>query len=1443
MPATLEIKIVGEDASGAAFASLTNNLANINPASEIATGALRRVGEIATDALGGAAQAAVGFVQDSVSAAGEFEAGINRFASVAGDALGQAGFSFDDVSAKALQLGAETSFSAAQAEDAMIALAKGGVPVVDIMGAATDATMNLAAAGEIELGTAADIVAKQLGVWAETGVTAADVSNIMAEAANAAVVDVDELALGLANVGGAARSGGVDFEELSQTMGLIAPNFSSAADAGTALKTMILNLSPATKPATDKMIELGLATADGASKFYDAQGSFIGMESAAGLLQGALAGLGEEQRMTALKTMFGADAIRAADALARAGSAGFEDFGDAMRQAGDAASQATQRNQGYAFALESMKGSVETLQIVIGTTLLPVLTQLITGVLTPGINAVMGFVQALQGSKDAFNSLAPPLKPIVAGIQDLISAFQSADEWSGSTAETIATLTAQFIGLFTGVKTGSPAFWALQAPIESVVRAVQPLVTLIGNNLQPILIAVAGILGGVVVAALASAVGAFLAVAAPIAALIALGAALVAAWQSNFGGIQTVVTSVLGAVWGVISAVVGQIATFWSSNSTQILNTASTVWNQIEGVISVALQLIQAVVVPILTGIATFITNHSAQIQQILGGAWQIISSVITTALSIIQGVITAALQIIQGDWSGAWETIKQTCADIVTGIIGILEGAVDGMAGGAQMAIDAIVGVWKAFTGWAGIGGGVVDGIIGGLGAAIGRLAAKAADMARSALNAAKEALGIASPSRAAHEEVGLPTGEGVASGLEASIPRVSGAASEVAGKVISTISAGLDVLTKLAGYGGVAWEPMARFGEDLQRAIDVFAALVDGTTAAALTAAAKFAEGAGKLLGFIGSAVDTLNKLSTLAEMPAGSFLRFSLYIETTINRFAEFSTRFDADAYAAALAFVTGAGKLLTFIGGAVDSLNKLADLAEMPAGSFLRFSQYIETTINRFAEFAARFDADAYAAALQFVTGAGKLLTFIGSAVDSLNKLAELAVMPAGSFLRFSLYVEATINRFAEFAAHFDAASYAAAAQFAAGAGRVLQILGSGVDNLNALADLAQLPAGVFLRFAADVAAVLAQLVIVAHLFSTEAVAAAAQFADGAGKAIAMIGSAVDNISKLRDFKDVPQQAILAFASSLWRAFEEMVQVAEGWTKAAYEQATAFADGAGKAIGMIGSAVDNISKLADFKDVPQRAIVAFGTALRIVVALLADVAAAFHADAIAAAAVFADGAGTMLGLVGAGVESLEKLAGFKGLSDAPIRALGSAITRLVAAVVQLSATISAGALSAATTFATGVARLVELIGQAIDSYAKLADFEDRAATVLPAFTTAIRDLLAQFERVAIPPATNLGLVLMRAMAQGIAQGGGTVAAALAAVSRTLAEQAVESVAAAVLTGIGGGGVLGAVKGGGGTTTTNHYYTITGYNAGQAGDLTTTIRQTQLLQQAIG
>ena len=63
------------------------------------------------------------------------------------------------------------------------------------------------------------IVAKQLGSWASTGVDATQVSNTLAQAANASTVGVEELALGLSQVGGVAKVSGVSFHELNQTDG------------------------------------------------------------------------------------------------------------------------------------------------------------------------------------------------------------------------------------------------------------------------------------------------------------------------------------------------------------------------------------------------------------------------------------------------------------------------------------------------------------------------------------------------------------------------------------------------------------------------------------------------------------------------------------------------------------------------------------------------------------------------------------------------------------------------------------------------------------------------------------------------------------------------------------------------------------------------------------------------------------------------------------------------------------------------------------------------------------------------------------------------------------------------------------------------------------------------------------------------------------------------
>lgn len=393
---------------------------------QIATGALRRVGEMAVNFAMQAGQALIGFGADSINVAADYESTLNRFSSVTGSAVTDAGLSLDDFSQKFLQLGIDTQFSAQQAADAGVELAKGGVPIEQIMGDATDATLALAAAGELELAPAAAIVAKQLGVWGSTGVTATQAADLLAQAANASTVDVDELALGLANVGGTAKTAGVSFQETVQTMALLAPGFSSASDAGTSFKTFLSRLIPVTKDQAGMMEDLGLLTEDGASKFYDATGSFVGMEEAAALLNDATKDLSQEQKLLAFQTIFGADAIRAASIIAEQGASGYLAMGEGMEKAGTASAQAAERNKGFKFAMDQLHGSVETLQIVLGTALLPLLTSFLTDIILPGANALIGFAQALTAGGDPMAALANLAANAGAAISGALPGIQAA---------------------------------------------------------------------------------------------------------------------------------------------------------------------------------------------------------------------------------------------------------------------------------------------------------------------------------------------------------------------------------------------------------------------------------------------------------------------------------------------------------------------------------------------------------------------------------------------------------------------------------------------------------------------------------------------------------------------------------------------------------------------------------------------------------------------------------------------------------------------------------------------------------------------------------------------------------------------------------------------------------------------------------------------------------
>jgi TP901 family phage tail tape measure protein len=680
--------------------------------------ALRGVAMGVGMAFGAAAVGAVASfgaaLRESVGVAAQFEAGLLRFQAVAGDSLAAAGASLADVQALALELGSATQYSAAEALDALTELVKGGVSVADAMGGATEATLQLAAAGELGLANAAEIVAKQLGVWSATGVTAAQVADLLAGAANASTVGVEELALGLANVGGSARVAGVSFEETVQTLALIAPAFQSASDAGTSLKTFIARLVPQTKDATKAMIELGLATEDGKSKFFDAQGEFIGMEQAAALLQNALKGLSEEQKITALNTIFGSDAIRAAAMIAEAGASGFTAMGQAMAATGGAAASAAQMQQGYTYALEELSGAWETLQIVVGTMALPMLTESANR-MRDGIVAVTQFVQAVQAGAD----------PLLLLTQQLGLTGQQAE--------------------------------ALRASVDAAGAGVTAALTLLQSTAQAALSAIS-------------------------AWWRQHGDEVLATAQTAWTTIQQAVGAALGALQSVIAAVIGAIGALWQRYGAELTAAAQTAWSDIQRIVTAALGIIQSIISATMSAIGAFWQAHGQTIIAGAQAAWQAIAAIVEGALRLIAGIIGGALAAIRGimeginaalrgDWQGAWNAIVSATTDVIGRIGNAISSGGPLIVSAFQAIGQAIQNAWNGLVGGAaGLGSALIDGIRSGVTRAAQSLARAVADAAWQALQAAKSALGIQSPSRVAADLIGLPIAQGIAQGMQRS-------------------------------------------------------------------------------------------------------------------------------------------------------------------------------------------------------------------------------------------------------------------------------------------------------------------------------------------------------------------------------------------------------------------------------------------------------------------------------------------------------------------------------------------------------------------------------------------------------------------------------------------------------------------------------------------------
>lgn len=288
----------------------------------------------------------------------------------------------------AIDAGADTIYSATESADAINELGKAGLSTSDILSGGLSGALNLAASDGMAVGDAAELMATTLKQFNLTGAESTQVADALAAGAGKAVGSAHDLGLALNQAGMVSHSFGISMQETTGTLAAFAESGMIGSDAGTSLKTMLINLANPSTKAANTMKELGINA-------YDAQGNFIGLSGLAGQLRDKMSGLSQEQRNQALATIFGSDAIRAANVLYEQGAEGIDDWTKKVSDSGYAAEQAAAKNNNLKGDLESLSGSFESLMISLGE---------------GGQGPLRSLVQMLDTLVDAFSQLPAPVQ-------------------------------------------------------------------------------------------------------------------------------------------------------------------------------------------------------------------------------------------------------------------------------------------------------------------------------------------------------------------------------------------------------------------------------------------------------------------------------------------------------------------------------------------------------------------------------------------------------------------------------------------------------------------------------------------------------------------------------------------------------------------------------------------------------------------------------------------------------------------------------------------------------------------------------------------------------------------------------------------------------------------------------------------------------------------------
>lgn len=296
----------------------------------------------------------------------DFEAGMSKVGAVSGASADE----MQKLEAKARDMGASTVFSAKEASDAFYYMSLAGWDAADMMDGISG-VMDLAAASGEDLASVSDIVTDGLTAFGESAKESSRMADILAAASSNANTDVQGLGNAFKYVAPVAGALGYTMEDTSKAIGLMANAGIKGEKAGTALRTMMTNLSKPTKQMKDAMDKYGIS-------LTDSSGEMKSFDDVMKDLRKNLGKLDKKQQASAAATIFGKEAMSGALAVVNASESDYQDLTKAIEGSeGAAGEMADTMQDNLAGSLKELRSKLEDLFITAYKNLQPALESLI----------------------------------------------------------------------------------------------------------------------------------------------------------------------------------------------------------------------------------------------------------------------------------------------------------------------------------------------------------------------------------------------------------------------------------------------------------------------------------------------------------------------------------------------------------------------------------------------------------------------------------------------------------------------------------------------------------------------------------------------------------------------------------------------------------------------------------------------------------------------------------------------------------------------------------------------------------------------------------------------------------------------------------------------------------------------------------------------------------